>query len=126
MSEERYRLVFRGELLDGQHPAVVKKRLEERLKLQPERLEQLFTGKPVVLKQAADTRTAARFQAAFKGAGARLRVLPTDAPLPGEASAVVEPSASGRTRALSVWGRRALSVCWERALSVRCTRAFSV
>ncbi len=71
-----YRLVFRGELLEGQHQAVVMKKIGTLLKLDEARLAQLFSGKPVVLKQRADTATAARFQAGFKQAGARLRILP--------------------------------------------------
>ena len=36
----------------------------------------MFTGKAVTIRKDADTDTAARFQVAFKRAGARLRVLP--------------------------------------------------
>jgi len=73
---ERYRLVFRGEVLEGQHKAVVKQRLGATLKLEGERLDAMFTGKAVTIRKDADTDTAARFQIAFKRAGARLRVLP--------------------------------------------------
>jgi hypothetical protein len=73
---ERYRLVFRGEVLEGQHKAVVKQRLGATLKLEGERLDAIFTGKAVTIRKDADTDTAARFQIAFKRAGARLRVLP--------------------------------------------------
>lgn len=66
MQEERYRLVFRGEVLADQHPSVVKKRLKELLKIDDERAAALFSGKAVVLRNDADTRTAARFQTAFK------------------------------------------------------------
>ena len=75
--EERYRLVFRGEVLDGQHPAVVKKKLGQALGITDKaKLKHLFAGKPVVIRKDSDTKTAAKFQAAFKSAGARLRVLP--------------------------------------------------
>jgi hypothetical protein len=73
-----YRLVFRGEVLDGQHPAVVRKRLAQAADFDDGVLDKLFSGRPVVLKHAADTATAARFQALFKKAGARLRVLPVE------------------------------------------------
>jgi len=75
---ERYRLVFRGEVLEGQHKAVVKQRLGVTLKLEGARLDAIFTGKAVTIRKDADTDTAARFQIAFKRAGARLRVLPVD------------------------------------------------
>jgi len=75
---ETYRLVFRGEVLDGQHKAVVKQRLSAVLKVDGPRLDALFTGKAVTLRKSADSETAARFQVAFKRAGARLRVIPID------------------------------------------------
>jgi hypothetical protein len=76
-----YRLVFRGEVLEGQHEAVVKQRLGVVLKIDGERLDALFTGKAVTVRKSADADTAAKFQVAFKRAGARLRVVPID-PLP--------------------------------------------
>ncbi len=77
MSEE-FRLVFSGEVQEGQHPAVVKKRLSAVLKLDDERMGVLFSGKAVVVKKATDAKTAARYQEAFNKAGARLRVLPSE------------------------------------------------
>lgn len=76
--QDRYRLVFRGEMLEGQHAAVVKKRLGVALKLDDARVATLFGGGPVVIKRDADSATAARFQALFKKAGARLRVVPVE------------------------------------------------
>ncbi len=73
--DEVYRLIFRGEVLQGQHASVVKKRLARSLKLDETQTEKLFAGRPVVLKREADRRTAAKFQALFKEAGARLRVM---------------------------------------------------
>ena len=96
---ERYRLVFRGEVLEGQHKAVVKQRLGVALKVDGERLDAMFTGKAVTIRKDADTDTAAKFQIAFKRAGARLRVLPIDvepdvSELEAKASAPVAPDAS--------------------------------
>ncbi len=73
---EGYRLVFSGEVLEGQHAAVVKKRLAAVLKLDAERMEVLFKGQPVVVKKSVDKQTAGKYQQVFKKAGARLRVLP--------------------------------------------------
>lgn len=70
-----YQLVFKGEVIEGQHPAVVRKRLALTLKLDDERIQTLFTGNPVVVRKSVDAQTAAKFQAAFKKAGARLRVI---------------------------------------------------
>ena len=71
---ERFRLLFRGEILEGQHQAVVKKRLAKLLGIDEAKAERLFAGKSVVIKKDADRATAERYQAEFKHAGARLRV----------------------------------------------------
>ena len=97
--DENYRLVFRGEVLDDQHPAVVKKRLIEALKLTDAQGERLFSGASVVLKQSADTKTAARFQGLFRQAGARLRVLPV-----APEDAVPEASAKAQSAEPAVTG----------------------
>ncbi len=96
--EDRYRLVFRGETLDGQHTAVVKKRLRAALGLDDARLIALFAGEPVVVKRDADTKTAARYQAVFKKAGARLRVVP----IAGAARSTPSPAAGEDATTLSL------------------------
>ena len=93
---ERYRLVFRGELLEGQHSAVVKKKLGKALNLDGDRLAVLFSGKAVTLKKDADTATAARFQGLFKEAGARLRILAvSEDSQSGDGSDPAAPSSAG-------------------------------
>jgi hypothetical protein len=92
---ERYRLVFRGEVLDGQHTAVVKKKLGEALKVAGERLDALFAGKAVVIRRDVDTAEAARYQAAFKRAGAHLRVMPVDSEVLSPAAPEPAPPAAG-------------------------------
>jgi hypothetical protein len=91
---ERYRLVFRGEILEGQTKAAVKERLGVTLKVDGARLDSMFTGRAVVIRNDADTDTAARFQIAFKRAGARLRVLPVaiDSERPVDAAAPSDDS----------------------------------
>jgi hypothetical protein len=71
---EQYRLVFSGEVLEGQHPAVVKKRLAAAFKLDDDRVGKLFSGKHVVVKKAADKASAVQYQRLFEKAGARLQV----------------------------------------------------
>lgn len=90
--DEKYRLIFRGELLDGQHRAVVKRRLTELLKLNEDHAEKLFSGQPVVLKRDVDRETAARYQALFKKAGGRLRIK-SEGPAEVSASPAVERAA---------------------------------
>jgi hypothetical protein len=76
---DRFRLVFRGELLEGQHPAVVRKRLGQALSLDDRRLERLFAGGGVVVRSDTDAKTAERLQALFRKAGASLHVEPLEA-----------------------------------------------
>ena len=97
--DEKYRLIFSGELLDGQHRAVVKRRLSEALKLKDGQVEKLFSGQPVIVKRAVDRDTAARYQTLFKKAGCQLRVKAeapaADAALPGRSpreSAAEDPA----------------------------------
>jgi len=84
--EERFRLVFRGEVLEGQHPAVVKKRLGAALKVKGERLDDLFAGAPVVIRGNADGDETARYRAMFEKAGAHLQVLPVTDAEPSDAA----------------------------------------
>jgi hypothetical protein len=86
---ELYRLIFRGEVLDGQHPAVVRRKLGQLLSLDEARLDRLFSGQPVVVKAEADAASAARFQELFRKAGARLVV----GPAPSAVTAAVADSA---------------------------------
>ncbi|MDZ7827489.1 MAG: hypothetical protein U5R48_17495 [Gammaproteobacteria bacterium] len=78
MAEPTYHLVFRGEVLEDQQPADVCRRLAALLKMPPEKAKQLFGGRQVVLKRDVPKAVAARYQAAFRKAGARLRVLPAE------------------------------------------------
>lgn len=76
MADESFHLVFRGEVLEGQHPAVVCKRIAALLKMDEAKAKALFSGKPIVLKRDTPKAVAAKYQAAFRKAGARLRVMP--------------------------------------------------
>jgi hypothetical protein len=104
--EERFRLSFRGELLDGQEGEAVRRRVAALLKLDPEKTESLFSGRAVVLKRDADRQTAAKYQAAFRRAGAKLRVeraatdATADTPSPApEAAAPRKPTLAERLAA---------------------------
>jgi hypothetical protein len=85
-----YQLIFSGETLEGQHPAVVRKRLALALKLDDARIQTLFSGNAVIVRKSVDAETATKFQAVFKKAGARLRVVSIEAAGTGPS-----PAASG-------------------------------
>ncbi len=90
MSGASYHLVFRGEVLEGQDRTAVARRLAALLKLDAPKVRALFSGKPVVLKRNVPKDVAVRYQAAFRDAGARLRV--TSA---GQASTQSDDAGSG-------------------------------
>ncbi len=73
-----YQLVFSGEVLNGQHRGVVKRRLREALELSAAQVEKLFTGKPVVVKRSVDKATAEKYQEMFEKAGGQLQISPVE------------------------------------------------
>tara|TARA_B100000315_G_C14507531_1_gene555367 strand:+ start:270 stop:944 length:675 start_codon:yes stop_codon:yes gene_type:complete len=94
-----YRLVFRGELGEGQHPVVVRKKLGAALHLDDAALDKMFSGRAVVVRKQASEQEAARFQAVFKKAGAILQALALDAPVHEQSQATESGSraADGQT-----------------------------
>jgi hypothetical protein len=116
--DERFRLVFRGEILEGQHRAVVKRRLTDLLKLSEAQLDKLFSGNPVTIKRDADRATAVRYQTLFKEAGGRLRVLAAaqasensrGVAAASGSSAATAPEASGKTAPADAAGEGSLTV----------------
>ena len=80
MAEERFDLSYKGDLVPGADPALVRKRLTALFKLHEAGAERLFTGRPVIVKRNADAATAARFTEVFEHAGALLTVTPLDKP----------------------------------------------
>jgi hypothetical protein len=93
MAETTYDLVFRAELLPEGDGANARSTLARVLKLDDTRLQQLFSGGVVYVRRGVDRDTAVRFQAAFRQAGARLRVIPL------ETSTFVEPPAPAASTA---------------------------
>lgn len=91
MDDQRFDLVFTGELVPGADLAEVKGNLSRLFKMDPARVELLFSGKPVVLKRGLDMDAAGKYRIAMKKAGARIN---TVANRQATAKAAAEP---GRT-----------------------------
>ena len=70
MADESFRVVFRGEIAAGESATDVRERLAQRLRLTPERIERLFSGRPVVVKRGMEQGAAEKIRAAFRQAGA--------------------------------------------------------
>jgi tetratricopeptide (TPR) repeat protein len=74
MAEQRYRLVFAGEVAPGQDVEAVKDNLAARLKLDSGQVARLFSGKRRVIRKDVDQRTAHKYESAFLKAGAVLKI----------------------------------------------------
>lgn len=108
MSDARFNLVFNGELVAGASPDAVKQNLAKLFKLDPARVEAMFSGKPVVLKKDADQATAMKFRAVLRQAGAQVRMEPVGAveevsaaPAPPVEQVAQEPAAPVTAPALA-------------------------
>ncbi len=84
-----YQLVFSGEVSKGQHRGVVKRRLRESLDLSKAQVNELFTGKPVVVKHNVDETTAEKYQEIFKKAGAKLQAVLVEEAAEADSTATV-------------------------------------
>ena len=87
MPEDRYNIVFAGKLLSGTDPARTREKLGSTFRLDDAQLDNLFSGRPVVVKRDVDLITATRFQQAFLAAGARTEIETVTAPVKLSASA---------------------------------------
>jgi uncharacterized membrane protein YhaH (DUF805 family) len=73
-------LVFRGEVIDGFAPEQVRQRIAQALKLDDERVAQLFAGGRTVLKRSLEPALARRYADKLAELGARVHLEPSDAP----------------------------------------------
>lgn len=69
-----YRVVFAGAVLDGHEAEAVKQTAGQRLKVTPEQLTRLFSGKPVVLKKGLSISAAEQYVAELNRIGMKARV----------------------------------------------------
>ena len=67
---QKYRILFNGEIAEGQNLETVKERLTQLFKTSPERIEKLFIGKPITLNQNIDHAKAQDYSDELKNAGA--------------------------------------------------------
>ncbi len=73
---EKYSFVFSGSIEEGAREEEVKGRLAQGFGLSPEKIDRIFTGKPVVIKRGVDRETAERFRQKFAAAGALGEIKP--------------------------------------------------
>ncbi|MGK0249325.1 MAG: hypothetical protein ACI910_002067 [Oleispira sp.] len=71
MADPKYDVYFRGEVVPGADEAVVKAAIARIFNADDAKLKQLFSGKVNTIKKSVDKATAAKYQHAFKKAGAK-------------------------------------------------------
>lgn len=71
MADPRYDIYFRGEILAGADASMVKAAIAKIFKANDAKLDLLFSGKVNTIKKSVDKATAAKYQQAFKQAGAK-------------------------------------------------------
>lgn len=94
MSDERFDVTFSGQISDGAEPQQVKARIGALFKTDGAQLEQLFSGRRVVVKRNVDAPTAAKFVAAFRSAGAEAHSEPVSSSAPAADAAPGAPARS--------------------------------
>lgn len=77
MAEKRFDIIFRGQSLEGQDPILVRSQVARLCNVTIAQVEQLFSGRPVIIKRSVDPDTAGRFILAFRRAGALAELVPS-------------------------------------------------
>lgn len=90
MADTTYAIVFNGEIVEGFQVISVKAHLAKMLKASPEKMQVLFSGKPIVLKRTTDKAEAAKYGGALKKVGANVKVKV----IKGDAAAQQKPAAN--------------------------------
>lgn len=102
MADPKYDIYFRGEILPGMDAAQVKAAIAKIFKADDTKLAQLFSGKVNTIKKAVDKTTAAKYQQAFKKAGAKAVItLAKDAVVPASADSAVVKTVSTTNSSVS-------------------------
>jgi hypothetical protein len=94
MDETRMDVFFRGKVASGHRPADVKERLKALFKVDDERIDQLFSGRPVAIRRNLDVDAARRYQEALAKAGALVELRATDSADAASPSQSVPPVSS--------------------------------
>jgi len=75
MAVKQYDIIFKGETVDGVDVQVAKQALANLFKLSDDKVEALFTGKPIVLKRDLPFAMANKYRVAIKKAGSLAEVV---------------------------------------------------
>ncbi|WP_438951312.1 hypothetical protein [Porticoccus sp.] len=78
MSDRRFEVIFLGDVVPGQSLPEVKSRLAKLFGAPPAKVEQMFSGRPVVIKRDLDEEAAEHYRNALKEAGALVDIRPVE------------------------------------------------
>lgn len=70
MAEQQFAIVFRGRLMAGADPVQVRANFARLFNIEAARVEQMFSGQPVIIKKGLDLLSADKYKAALAKAGA--------------------------------------------------------
>ena len=101
MAEQQFAIVFRGRLLAGADPAQVRANFAKLFNIDAARVEQMFSGQPVIIKKGLDLLSADKYKAALAKAGALVDAIdmPVDDAPSAPPPAAAEPPISVATPA---------------------------
>lgn len=90
----RFNLSFRGEILPGHDPAIARRNFARLFAIRdPQRIEQFFSGKPVVLRRNLDPQGAASWQLRMRGFGLQAELVKqSDDPAAAPTAAPAQPA----------------------------------
>lgn len=91
MSTDSYDVYFSGALLKDADQAEAKRKIGAMFKLEGEKLERLFSGKPIPIKRGVDMDRAVKFRVAFRDAGALVDIVPEGQPAPDPSTRPAPP-----------------------------------
>lgn len=95
MSEPRYDLFFRGDIVPGRRLDDVRDRLRQLFQIDDARLNALFSGRPMAIRRDLGAGEAERYRAALHDAGALVELRPLHVPdAPAAPGSPVTPDAS--------------------------------
>jgi len=80
MNDIKYRVIFKGEIADGETIDEVKKKLAAIFKTDAAKIDKMFTGGPKVVKKDAPLETCEKAKQAFEKAGAICTIEPMEVP----------------------------------------------
>ena len=93
MTDQRYQVVFRGQIAPDMSIDTVKANLAKLFKTDEVKIERLFTGRDVILKKGLGREEANRYRALLAKAGALCSMVPASADM-GEPPPTAKPKPS--------------------------------